>query len=284
MNYSLLNCRHGRFLTEDSDMISAVLRAYGEWGENSFLLLKPLIPAGGCVVDVGANVGCLSLPFARCVGPEGVVLALEPQRRVFYNLCANLLINELFWVRAIQCLAGEREDAVSLPLGALDRYSRPGINRGGTSFVRALRHEESSHASNESVAIHALDTLLVDLPACHLVKVDVEGAEPMVLRGMAETLRTKRPYLYLECGSEPLHRELMAILAGFDYAVFWHPALHYRPDNYRRCGNFTASKGDMNILCVPQEHLQGEHSSVWQALHPSDDWAGIAALYPGFQF
>lgn len=53
------------------------------------------------MVDVGANVGCLSLPFARCVGPQGVVLALEPQRRVFYNLCANLLINELLWVRAI---------------------------------------------------------------------------------------------------------------------------------------------------------------------------------------
>lgn len=120
---------------------------------------------------------------------------------------------------------------MDLPLGALDRCPGAKTNRGGTSFVRALRHQDSSYAGSERVPVHALDTLLADLPACHLVKVDVEGAEPMLLLGMTETLRTKRPYLYLECGSEDLHGQLMAILAGFDDEVFWHPALHFRSDN-----------------------------------------------------
>lgn len=40
----------------------------------------------------------------------------------------------------------------------------------------------------------------------------------------------------------------------------------------------------MNILCVPRECLQGEHSAAWQALHPAQDWSRIEVLFPGFQF
>ena len=284
MQYSLLNCRHGLFLAEDRDMISAMLRMYGEWGENSFRMLKPLIPAGGCVVDVGANVGCLSLAFAHCVGPQGRVLAFEPQRRVFYNLCANILINELFWVQAYHCLIGDREGTIPLPLQQLDRPAATRINRGGVSFVEELQAGAFAEAGSERLPIHRLDDLLADLPACHLVKVDVEGAEPLVLQGMQETLRTRRPYLYLECGSEALHGQLMPLLDDQNYAAFWHPALHFHPGNYRQAGNFTGSKGDLNLLCVPRERLQGEHASVWEALPAAGDWASIAERFPGFQF
>lgn len=68
-------------------MISAILRIYGEWAENSFALLAPLIPNGGVIADVGANIGTLSLAFAHRVGETGSVLAFEAQRRVF-TICA----------------------------------------------------------------------------------------------------------------------------------------------------------------------------------------------------
>lgn len=284
MNYSLLNCRHGLVLAEDRDMISMVLRMYGEWAENSFRLLRPLIPAGGCVVDVGANVGCLTLAFARCVGPQGVVLAFEPQRRVFYNLCANLLINELFWVRAHQCLIGEQEGALELRLGDLDRPYATSLNRGGTSFVNLLQSAGMTAPGSERVPIQSLDAMLTGLAACHLVKVDVEGAEPLVLKGMAETLRSKRPFLYLECGSEQLLALLMPILADFDYEAFWHPALHFNPQNFHHAGNVTGAKGDMNLLCVPRERLGGDQSQVWSRLHPVREWGQVSALFPGFEF
>lgn len=113
---------------------------------------------------------------------------------------------------------------------------------------------------------------------------DVEGAEPLVVQGMAETLKTRRPDLSLACGSEQQHAILMSMLEPYGYTAFWHAALHFNPNNVRRVGNMTGSKGDMNILCVPRERLQGEHAAVWQGLSPVREWAEISALFPGFVF
>ena len=46
-------------------------------------------------LDVGANIGCHTVPFAKLVGESGRVVAFEPQRLVFQNLCANLALNAL---------------------------------------------------------------------------------------------------------------------------------------------------------------------------------------------
>jgi hypothetical protein len=69
----------------------------------------------------------------------------------------------------------------------------------------------------------------------------------------------------------------MPLLDDQGYAAFSHPALHFHPGNYRQAGNFTGSKGDLNLLCVPRERLEGEHANVWQALHPAVEWAGVSA-------
>lgn len=284
MDYSLLNCRHGVFLTEDRDMISAVLRAYGEWSENSFSLLKPLVPEGGVVVDIGAHIGSLALGFARLVGPGGVVFAFEPQRRLFYNLCANLLVNELFWVRAHQCLIGEGQAFASIPLGRLDRVNVQGINRGGTSFLEVLDDPDRVLAQAERVPVHDLDHFLSGSERCDLVKVDAEGAEHLVLKGMSTTLERLRPYLYLECGSEELFHRILPILESFNYRPFWHPSLHYNPNNFRKAGNVTGRKGDMNLLCVPSQSLQSAQVAPWQSLHRASSWSQVGQLFAGFEF
>ena len=59
-----------------------------------------LIEPGDVVVDVGADIGALTVPLARAVGPAGRVLAFEPQPTVFQNLCANLALNDLLHVQA----------------------------------------------------------------------------------------------------------------------------------------------------------------------------------------
>ena len=107
---------------------------------------------------------------------------LKPQRRVFYSLCANLLINELFWVRAHQCLIGAQEGALELRLGNLDRPYSTSLNRAGTSFVKLPQSAGMTASGAERVPIQSLDSMLTGLAACHLVKVDVEGAEALVLK------------------------------------------------------------------------------------------------------
>ena len=283
MNYSLINCKHGLMLTEDNDMISLLLRFYGEWAENSINLIEPLIPAGGVVVDVGANIGTISLAFAKSVGASGTVLAFEAQQRVFYNLCANILINNLCQVEAHHCLIGAQENVTHLTFSENDNISAANLNRGGKSFLPNLQNPSAAVDKNR-IQIHALDTYLDAYQRCDLIKIDVEGAEPLVLAGLRNTLMNKSPYLYVECGSEQLLNQLMPIFAAVNYRAYWHPSLHFNPNNFRTAFNITHSQGDMNLLCIPSSRFNSEHKSIWETLHQVDSWQQVDRLFPGFKF
>jgi FkbM family methyltransferase len=283
MAYSLLNCRHGLMLTEDGDMISAILRIYGEWAENSYALLAPLIPNGGVIADVGANIGTLSLAFAHRVGETGSVLAFEAQRRVFYNLCANITLNNLYWIEAHHCLIGANDGTTHAPLREMDAISRTGINRGGMSFVSNLNNPQTP-SGRDQLAIRTLDHFLENHGRCDLIKIDVEGAEPQVLSGLVQTLAHKRPYLYVECGSAKLLTQILSALAPHKYQLFWHPSPHFNPNNFRNSGNMTGGKGDMNLLGVPIEKLDSDQASCWQQLHQVSDWSQVSQLFAGFEF
>ena len=277
--YSIIRCRHGVMACEEGDMISTLLRLYGEWAENSFTLLRPLIPTNGTVIDVGANIGTLSLAFANHVSAGGRVLAFEVQQRVFYNLCTNLMLNNLHWVEARQCLIGSEESTTQLPLLAIDDAKQRFINRGGKGFVSVLE-SPSLFRADQHIEIHKLDTFSETLNRCDLIKVDVEGAEPMVLDGAIETIQRFRPLLYLECGSDSLLQAIQDRLSAHQYRLYWHAAPHYNPDNYRGLNNVTGDQGDLNLLAIPQEHDAASTCTLPEVQH----WQQISELYPSFRF
>src|SRR5437870_1047961 len=87
----LRRCRHGLMLYNLNDTyIGAMLEKYGEFSEGETDVFHQLVRPGMTVVEVGANVGAHTLSIARLVGPQGRVLAFEPQRSIFQMLCANL--------------------------------------------------------------------------------------------------------------------------------------------------------------------------------------------------
>ena len=89
-------CRHGTFLFNRNDtFVGRSLELYGEWCEAEIELLAQVVKAGDVVLDVGANIGTHAVSFARMVTDSGMVVAFEPQRLVFQNLCANLALNSL---------------------------------------------------------------------------------------------------------------------------------------------------------------------------------------------
>jgi len=277
--YSLMRCKHGLMACEEGDMISTLLRIYGEWAENSFRLLQPLIPVNGTVIDVGANIGTLTLAFANHVSEGGRVLAFEAQQRVFYNLCTNLMINNLHWVEARQCLVGSREASTQLPLRQIDTPQRRSINRGGIGFVNVLEAPSQFRGDNH-IDIHTLDTYAKTLTRCDLIKVDVEGAEALVLDGALNMIQRFRPYLYLECGSESLLESIQSRLSPLKYQLYWHASHHYNPDNYRNIYNVTGEQGDLNLLAVPQEQNDGLNCTLPQV----ECWQQIFELFPSFSF
>ncbi|MBM3621787.1 MAG: FkbM family methyltransferase [Alphaproteobacteria bacterium] len=237
--YRSKRCRHGAFLYNARDRyIGRSLDLYGEYAELELQLLLRLIKPGDIVVEAGANIGTLCVPMARRVGPDGWVLAAEPQRLVHQMLCANIAANGLANVVAHWCGLGATAGvAVVPPLdhGQENNYGGVGLRGGG---------------AGEHVPVVTIDSL--DLPGCSLIKVDVEGMELDVLRGAAETIRRHQPRLFVENNGTDGSPPLIAWLLEQGYRLYWHVTPLFNQ------GNFANVREDVftnvfstNMLCLP---------------------------------
>ena len=99
-------CIHGLMLYNASDtFIGRSLDLYGEYSIGEFTFLEQVLHPGMVAIDVGANIGCLSVFMAQRVAPGGSVIAIEPQRFLFQMLCANAAINGLTNIHALNTAA-----------------------------------------------------------------------------------------------------------------------------------------------------------------------------------
>lgn len=147
-----------------------------------------LVP-GDTAVDVGANIGYLTLQMARRVGSEGRVVAIEPAPEILAWLRRNVEENDFHHVDVLPVAAGRTAGLRTLHLLGSTRHS----------FF------SPPQASSDHVQVTAarLDDLVEDPVA--LVKIDVEGAELDVLRGMDRLLRQQPgPIVILEWNPECL--------------------------------------------------------------------------------
>lgn len=187
-----VRCKEADFLLFSTpDLISRHLRQRGEWEPyilrmSEFMLGDMPAPL---VLDIGANLGAYSVPMAKFVqARKGSVLALEPQRIIYYQLCGNVFLNRLDNVVALHMAAGAATGTIDIPL--VDYAVNPNI--GAFSLTPEFRPPYTrgaiSQAASEKVPITALDDLATPRTVS-LIKLDVEGHENEVLRGGQDFLR-----------------------------------------------------------------------------------------------
>ncbi|MEO8113977.1 MAG: FkbM family methyltransferase, partial [Phenylobacterium sp.] len=89
---------------------------------------------------------------------------------------------------------------------------------------------------------------------CGLIKIDVEGFEPQVLRGARDTIARCRPLLYVENDRPANQREVISLLAGMGYRQYWHTPALFDPDNFNGVAeNIFGDIRSLNLLCIPAE-------------------------------
>lgn len=139
---------------------------------------------GDVVLDVGANVGTYALWAAARVGPEGRVVAVEPHPGNFALLKKNAEENGFVWLTPVQAAASDAPGRARL-------YIHPrAIN---FSLVR----KTEQHVDVEVLTVDGLAERL-GLSRVSLIKVDVEGSEPAVLKGARLVLERHKPFVALE--------------------------------------------------------------------------------------
>src|SRR4051794_2822301 len=102
----LQKCRHGWMLCA-GPTIGKCLELYGEYSEGEVATMRRYVRPGDTVIDVGANIGSLTLPMAGLVGPQGRVVAVESHPATFNLLCAHLALNGIEHVRPFNAFVSD---------------------------------------------------------------------------------------------------------------------------------------------------------------------------------
>jgi len=180
--------------------------------------LADVLHPGGVFFDVGANVGFFAMLAARIVGPTGRAVAFEPVPANVEQVRANARRNRLDNVTVLELAAGAIEGSATLSLAA---------HPGGAALASVATVPDP--IGSIVVAVASVDGLLAAgrVPPPDVVKIDVEGAEEEVLRGMATTLREHRPVVLCEIddGTESALADKRTATAGLleraGYDIRW---------------------------------------------------------------
>lgn len=168
--------------------------ALGGFEPATLNLYRTLVPAGGVVLDIGANIGSHTLPLAKLVGPDGRVIAFEPTEFAIKKLQANAELNP----ELAQRIESYQLMLVAHPTDALE----PAIYSSWPLSDAEGLHEKHRGKMMSTTGARAatLDQFVTErkLDDVHFIKIDVDGHEPAVLAGGCETLRRFKPQLLME--------------------------------------------------------------------------------------
>lgn len=168
-----------------SDTIGFHLYYWGAWEPNEAHVIRRMLKPGGTFLDVGANIGVFTLQAARVVGPSGHVIAIEATPDTAARLAANLKLNDARHVVVHQLAVSDKPGVVS-------------INRRFAGNIGSNQISTTVVEGEETIPCSTIDALVGEQPI-DFVKMDIEGAELLAVRGMQKILaRPNGPDVMLE--------------------------------------------------------------------------------------
>jgi FkbM family methyltransferase len=201
-------------LFKHNDVVSNHVRTGGY--EKELQTLSDELLAGhtdGIVLDIGANLGSYVIPLAKR-NPHLQFEAFEPQRIVYYQLCANTFLNRLSNVYTHNVGVSNEQRITSY---VLPNYAEE-TNIGAFSIdfdTRLKGYEVKSEGVTERMQIIPLD--LMQYEKVRLIKIDVEGHELQVLHGAEHTLRENNyPPIIFEAWTWKFPEKRQAVFAHLE--------------------------------------------------------------------
>lgn len=235
--------------------VSASYWVNPQFGEADEVFVRKYLRRGEVFVDVGANIGVLTVVGAVSVGQSGQVISFEPHPRIFRYLVGNVRRNRLKNVKTYNYALGDNS---------------------GVIFLENKHADDMNSVSDTGVSVEMqkLDILVANNIEVALLKIDTEGYEKFVLEGASTTLERCRT-IYFEACEEHYRRygyttsSVLKLLAekGFKCLAYSYDKelggqLTTIPADYvaDRNQNLVATR-DLSIL-VQRTGFRLQHSSV----------------------
>ncbi len=201
-----------RYKADLGDWLGQYVYLTGVYEPPTAHVISTLLSPGDTFIDVGANSGFFTLLASRRVGPTGRVLSFEPLPSMRGRITENLALNRMENVAL-------HDVALSNSVGEVTFYEGPQGHKG----ISSMRPIEEPSATLK-ISTMPLDDLTV--PSVKLIKIDVEGAEQLVVQGMSNLIARHHPILIIEITDQYLKpfghsaQGLSDSLCGFGYRMY----------------------------------------------------------------
>jgi FkbM family methyltransferase len=187
---------------------------------STFKLSASHIKKNDVIIDVGANIGLLSIFYSKLVGTGGRVFSFEPGSPTFNVLLDNIKNNRSENITSFHCAVSDKESEVMMD-GPKNESGQ------GDAYKYMLPMDQSPENRKNIVKSYPLDSFdeIMQLPAVNFIKIDVEGAELLVLKGAEKLIRKFRPLIIFEMSGEWTQRfnykpyEVFVLLNSYEYEM-----------------------------------------------------------------
>lgn len=232
----------------------------GTYEKGILHLMEFLLKKGDVFIDVGANIGVMSIHAALLVGEKGLVYAFEANPDTMKILKYNIGINNLHNITTSGYALGDKKDKGRI-------YTSLDHNRG-----RASLFEPTGKSDYYEVDIIPLSDFFNTKPKIKLIKVDIEGFEIQALKGFGDILTgDEAPILIVEC-TEREHKEQASrkeiwdfIKKANNYSIYKLSAGKERTSHLVKINSVDELPNHDNIICLLEGHLKEIDQKIFKS-------------------
>jgi FkbM family methyltransferase len=261
--------KHGlrlRAYQEGHDYVSKQAYWFGDFDPWVDRTLARLAGPGDIAIDIGANIGTTTLCLARAVGPTGRVFSFEPLPSNFEMLRANLKANGFQHVEAWRVALSDRRGVGRM----VEVEGQAGQARMGEVVAGAPNeHSWLGHSGMTAVEVitSTFDAWAADqqLRSVSVCKIDVEGFEESVLRGMHDSLQKRILQAFVverHVAWQTVHDPIFDLLDANGYSIY-RIDKGLRAVNYARLGSRPSGQPSHDFLAVVSESEAARRIAPW---------------------
>jgi FkbM family methyltransferase len=206
------------------------------WEDAERKFVSAISPEEGIVIDVGANIGIYSIILAKC-HPKLKVIAIEASPDIFARLRSNCELNELSNVTLVNTAISNQDNGIT------EFYERDSMSTMFKDFLAEFGINDDN-LDKRQIQTRTLDSIIenMNLNDISLLKLDIEGAEILALRGASNSLGQKKiRNLLIEYHSRTNLEQLIILMEeyGYKYSIHERPQLFGDEKNIN--GHMTAT-------------------------------------------
>lgn len=163
-------------------------------GFDTIKIFEKYLSLGDTFIDIGANLGYMSINASKIVGPKGKIISFEPDNTIYSLLEHNITLNNVENIKLNKIGLSNYNGEASFNIATESGLSR--LENKNNNLVGLILQ------SKTTIKVNTLDSYLVDNNFTNIkiqmIKIDVEGHELNILQGASNVLKDSKPIIILE--------------------------------------------------------------------------------------